>query len=580
VTTDQPARHPGTRAIALGLAVLLAVHVLAFLLLLVLQRGQGETVLTGVHVEGEPVGGSSRDELRDVVADVAERRTSEPVLVVAGEGELRTDRAALGATADTDRTLERAWERGRRGLWRALWDQLRARAGAEVEVPVELEVDRDQLEAWAREAADELSRAPQDAAIAFVVEDVDEDAVTVEVTEPREGREVEPELLADEVEDALDEPGETRVELEVETEDPAITAADLDAVRADAERVVSGPLVLANPSDAADLVLARHLLAHVVAVEADPEADEGERLVLTSAEERLLEVLADGVEPFETDVTDAAFEIDGDQVEIVGGTPGFVLDTGATAGRILELARAEEGSPDQPREGELVGEVAEPEVTREELEELGIQEEVSSFTTELVPGESRNTNIQLGADIIAGARIAPGETFSLDEQLGPRTEERGFVENGFIDAEGELTEVVGGGTSQLATTFFNAAWFAGVRILDFKPHSLYFGRYPMGREATISRGTIDVVVENDSPHHVLIATEHGESFVTVRFFSTAWAEVDTWTGEPYDRVPGEVRDGFTVDFGRTITYPDGSTETEEYTHTYDPEDEPEDEPED
>jgi vancomycin resistance protein YoaR len=565
---------PAARAILVVVAAVVLVHGLAFAVLRSLQADQGDTVLIGVHVAGQPVGGEDREGLEAAVAEVAERRLDEPVHVAAGEGELRTDRRELGVTVETERTVERAWERGRRGLWRALWDHLRARRGAEPDLPVEVEVERSELEGWARDAAAELSSEPRDAAIELVPGEDDE--VAVEVTEPQQGREVTPDELADEVEAAVDEPGAARVELEVEIEEPAITAADLDAVRIDAERVASAPLVLANPSAADDLALSRHHLAHIVAVEADPAAAEGERLALTSSEDRLLEVLGDGLEPFEDEPVEADFEIDGDRIEIVGGTPGFALDTAATSERILEIARTEEASPDQPREGELVGEVTEPEVTRDELEELGIQQEVSSFTTDLVPDESRNHNIQLGADLLAGATVAPGETFSLDERLGPRTEERGFVENGFIDAEGELTEVVGGGTSQLATTFFNAAWFAGIRILDFQPHSLYFSRYPMGRESTISRGTIDVVVENDSPHHLLIATEHGESFVTVRFFSTAWAEVDSWTGQPYDPVPGAVRDGFTVDFGRTITYPDGSTETEEYTHTYDPEDEPED----
>jgi vancomycin resistance protein YoaR len=118
----------------------------------------------------------------------------------------------------------------------------------------------------------------------------------------------------------------------------------------------------------------------------------------------------------------------------------------------------------------------------------------------------------------------------------------------------------------------NAAWFTGIRLAAFQPHSLYFERYPMGREATLSYGTIDVVVENDSPFEIVVSADATESEVTVRFFSTAWAEVETYTGEPFDVVAGETRDGFTVEFGRTITYPDGSTRSEDHVHTYQPED--------
>jgi vancomycin resistance protein YoaR len=573
VTTDQLWRRPGVRALAIGVGVLVVVHVLAFVVLLALQRDQGDTVLAGVHVDGQPVAGTTEDELRATVESAAERRKAHAVVVVAGEDEVRTDREGLGATANVERTVERAWERGRRGLWRALWDQLQARRGARVDLSVELDTDRDRLEAWAQEAATELSRQPQDAAIAYVVEDEDDDEVAVEVTEPREGHEVDPDDLADEVAEALEEPGEVRIDAPSDVEEPTITAADLDAVRVEAERVMSAPVVLRNPSAGDDLGFSRVALSRYVTVTHDRDAGEGERLRIRFDEDLLRSYLDDGGrEALEADPVDAEFSIDGDSIEIVGGTPGLELDTDALPDRILDVAVEEEGADDEPREGELPGSTTDPEVSRDELEELGIEEEVSSFSTDLVPGEPRNTNIHLGADLLDGAMIAPGETFSLNDRLGPRTRERGFVENGYIDADGELTEVVGGGSSQLGTTFFNAAWFAGIEILDFKPHSLYFARYPMGREATLSYGTIDVVVENDSPHHILVAADHSESHVTVRFFSTAWAEVDTWTGEPYDRVEGEERDGFTVEFGRTITYPDGSTRSEDHVHRYDPED--------
>jgi vancomycin resistance protein YoaR len=573
VTTDQLWRRPGVRALAIGVGALVLVHVLAFLTLLAVQREQGDTVLAGVHVDGDPVAGATQDELRATVEAAADRRKGHAVVVVAGEEEVRTDRDSLGATANVDRTVERAWKRGRRGLWRALWDQLQARRGTRVDLSVELDTDRDRLDAWAQEAAAELSRAPQDAGVTYVVEDDGDDEVVVEVTEPREGHEVDPDELADEVEEALEDPGEVRIDAPSDVEEPAITAADLDAVRVEAERVVTAPVVLRNPSAGDDLGLSRVDLARYVTVTPDPEAAEGERLRIRFDEDRLRSYLDDGGrEAMEAEPVDAEFSIDADRIEIVGGTPGFELDTDGLPDRILDVAVQEEGPGDDPREGELPGSTTDPEVSRDELEELGIEEEVSSFSTDLVPGESRNQNIHLGADLLDGAMIAPGETFSLNDRLGPRTRERGFVENGYIDADGELTEVVGGGSSQLGTTFFNAAWFAGIEILDFKPHSLYFARYPMGREATLSYGTIDVVVENDSPHHILVATDHSESHVTVRFFSTAWAEVDTWTGEPYDRVEAAERDGFTVEFGRTITYPDGSTRSEEHVHRYDPED--------
>ena len=191
---------------------------------------------------------------------------------------------------------------------------------------------------------------------------------------------------------------------------------------------------------------------------------------------------------------------------------------------------------------------------------------VSTFTTPLVPGEPRNVNIHLAADYIDGDVIASGASYSLNAGIGPRTRERGFVENGFIDDDGNLISVVGGGVSQMGTTFLNAAWFAGIELVEFRQHSIYFERYPMCREATLAWDTLDVVVVNDSPYEITISTTHDDSSVTVSFVSVPWATVDSWIGEPYDVTgPGGA---FSVNCGRTVTYPDGTTSSDEYSWRY------------
>ena len=255
-------------------------------------------------------------------------------------------------------------------------------------------------------------------------------------------------------------------------------------------------------------------------------------------------------------------------MEITGGTTGFSLDAGAAAERIAQLATEPE-----PREDELPGTITEPDLTRAAAQDLGISEQVSSFTTPYTPGEPRVDNIQLAADYLDGSIIGPGERFSLNHDgIGPRTRARGFGENGFIE-DGEIISVVGGGVSQMGTTFMNAAWFAGIDLVEFQPHSFYIQRYPMGREATLVWEVLDVVIDNDSPHAILVSTSYTDSSVTVSFFSTDWAEVSSWTSDPFNVVPGEVTDGFDVEFGRTITYPDGTSTSEDYFHRYEPRDE-------
>ena len=193
-------------------------------------------------------------------------------------------------------------------------------------------------------------------------------------------------------------------------------------------------------------------------------------------------------------------------------------------------------------------------------------EVVASFTTPLVAGQSRNTNIHRAADYIDGDVIPAGGTYSLNQGIGPRTSQRGFVRNGFI-SDGDVISVVGGGVSQMATTFLNAAWDTGIRLDAFRQHTIYFPRYPMCREATLISNQLDVVVTNDSPHQITISTRYTDTSVTVEFISVPWAEVSSWIGEPHN-VVGGVGGAFSVNCGRTVTYPDGSTSSDTYSWRY------------
>lgn len=190
---------------------------------------------------------------------------------------------------------------------------------------------------------------------------------------------------------------------------------------------------------------------------------------------------------------------------------------------------------------------------------------ISTFTTPLVPGAARNTNIQLASSIIDGTVIEVGDSFSLNAAIGERTRARGFVEDGFITG-GDTTDAVGGGVSQVSTNVLNAAWFAGIRIDQFRPHTIYFERYPMCREATIVWDVLDLVVTNDTVHHLWLRADATESEATVSLFSFPFWSVESWTSEPY--AIDESTGVFSVDCGRTISLLGETVEDESYTWRY------------
>jgi vancomycin resistance protein YoaR len=176
---------------------------------------------------------------------------------------------------------------------------------------------------------------------------------------------------------------------------------------------------------------------------------------------------------------------------------------------------------------------------------------VGEFTTEHACCEARVANIHRIADLVRGQYLLPGESFSVNEFVGRRTVENGFVSAGVIE-RGRFTESVGGGISQFATTFFNAAFFAGLDLDEYQSHSIYISRYPYGREATLSFPKPDLRVTNSTDFPVLIWPTYDETSITMTLYSTRHIEV-VETGQeqrPFNRCTD-------VETFRTRTFPDG-----------------------
>jgi vancomycin resistance protein YoaR len=89
-----------------------------------------------------------------------------------------------------------------------------------------------------------------------------------------------------------------------------------------------------------------------------------------------------------------------------------------------------------------------------------------------------------------------------------------------------MTDEVGGGVSQFTTTMFNAAFYGGLDLDEYQSHSVYFSRYPYGREATLSVPGPDLVVTNSTPYPVLIWPTYDSNSITVSLYSTKNVEVE------------------------------------------------------
>jgi vancomycin resistance protein YoaR len=123
------------------------------------------------------------------------------------------------------------------------------------------------------------------------------------------------------------------------------------------------------------------------------------------------------------------------------------------------------------------------------------------------------------ADFIDGTIIRPGEVFSFNDVVGPRTSQRGFLEGQMIIGSLVLPSI-GGGVCQTATTLFNDAFELGLPILSRTNHNLYLAHYPLGRDATVSWGGPDFKFRNDLKHGLLIKASYTDQTLTFTVYGT------------------------------------------------------------
>jgi len=289
---------------------------------------------------------------------------------------------------------------------------------------------------------------------------------------------------------------------------PALTAAQVDEALAVAQQLLSAPILMTHEGTTLTVDSGELKNAFVATTMAEAPA----RIELGFDPAVVSEFLDPIRSEFELQPVDARFDIDGDAISIIPGSNGTEIDEVETATRLYEAGI----SPSRTGVLPLV-EAAEPDVTTAYLQGLNVNHLVSQFTTYYDCCAARVTNIHQIARDVDLTLVLPGQTFSLNEHVGQRTEAKGYLPAGTIVA-GEIEDTVGGGVSQFATTFYNAVFWGGYEDVEHRAHSYYFGRYPEGIEATLNWRTPDLKFRNNRDHAILIDTRFSDTSITVRFF--------------------------------------------------------------
>ncbi|MGQ9520326.1 MAG: VanW family protein [Candidatus Fervidibacter sp.] len=227
-------------------------------------------------------------------------------------------------------------------------------------------------------------------------------------------------------------------------------------------------------------------------------------------EEKALSLLKQLSQSLDRPPQRAFVKLNGRSTSVVPSRDGVVVDIEGT----LRLWG------EQLREGKwealpIAMKTVRPEVTTEDVAEIdGI---VGQATTYFRASERNRThNIRLAASRLDHVLVRPNGIISFNELVGPRTLRHGFKIARVI-IRGKFTEDFGGGVCQVAGTLYLAALRVGMEVLQRQRHSRPVGYLPIGLDATVDFGSLDLKLRNpfSTPLYIRTFVKGGKLTVLV-----------------------------------------------------------------
>lgn len=497
-TASRP-RWVTAAAVVGGVLAILAVLYVADL---VISSGN---VPRGVTVAGIGVGGRSAQDAEAALRAQLGSRVDQPIAVTAGDVNAEIVPSAAGLNVD--------------------WAQTLAHAGSQPINPItritsffterEIDIASTRDDAALAAAIDQLrattDRQPREGNVVF-------DGVTPVPVEPLPGQTLDTKAAADIF--AAQWWASDHIDLPVQTQPVSVTPAAVDRTMREIATPAAATDLVVEGQNGAVATLPRDRIGTVLTF--SPDGAGG--LTPHYNTDAAIGILAPQLASTEVKPQDAKVVLSGGSPTVVPSVTGKLVQWPKTLEKLPELL-----STPGAHATAAVYEPIPPTLSTEAANGLGIREVIGEFTTggfEYASG----VNIRLAAGAINGAVLKPGETFSLNGYTGPRGTAQGYIESGIIN-NGRPDKAVGGGISQLATTLYNASYFAGMEDVEHTEHSYYISRYPAAREATVFEGAIDLKFRNPASTGVLIQAFGTDSEVTVRIWGTKTVNVQSITGE-------------------------------------------------
>ncbi|UUZ45484.1 VanW family protein [Janibacter limosus] len=552
-------------AVAFVLVVLAGLYAAAALYFA--DRVPAETRIGGVAVGGQTPAEASRT-LESRLSDEAARKVT---VTVAGTP-VRLTPADAGLSYDYEGSVE-----GLTGFSlnpSDLWNHVRGG----VDRAIEVDVDEDALTKAVDAKTKALDKKPVEGTVAL-------EGTTIKKTASGPGLTVDRARVVDTI--AQEWPQQRSFDAPTSAPAPELSQTEIDRfAKDDLAPLVAGPVTVTSTDPTAEggaKDISFSVPADQLAAAVSISTKDG-KLSATVDEKKVGQAAIDAGKAsgqFRS-AKDATVVRHGSGFEVTPSSTGLALVEEGIGAKVVAAMKK---SGDQ-RTFEVAAKESQPQLTTAQAKKTLPKEQISTFTTYLPSTTGvRADNIRPAARRLNGAYVAPGATFSLNQQLGQRTAAAGYGKAGVI-MNGRLTNDYGGGISQLSTTLFNAVFFSGAKIEEFHPHSFYISRYPEGREATISRPNVDNRFTNDTGAGILITAEVNGNEVTVSFHGRkAYDEVKAGKSarknitppkkivdDKKGCVPQSPAPGFSVDITRSFIKDGKTVKSSSFTTRYIPRD--------
>jgi vancomycin resistance protein YoaR len=204
----------------------------------------------------------------------------------------------------------------------------------------------------------------------------------------------------------------------------------------------------------------------------------------------------------------------------------------------------------------------------------GINALLASYSTSLgSSSRNRRHNIQTACQAIDGTVLLPGQVFSYNDVVGPRSERTGYRTAPVI-IRGELVPGTGGGICQVSSTLYNAALLADMKIVRRSHHQFPVHYVPVGRDATVAYGSLDLRFANSLPHPIALDVKTVGWRVIVHVYGSPESRRDVrlvssrvgWTRPRVPASGGRPRPGKRVTISRVVKLPNGAVRREVVSH--------------